>query len=244
MLVELTPTEFRLLHYLMVNAGQVVSKAQIRDRVWDYSFDGKVNMVEVYISYLRKKLDIQGPRSSERCVASGYCMRAPTGVDRSRRTPGRGHGSYDAPSAAPAAAGRDRRRRTAHLGRGDLQRPPFVSGDAGRSATRWGRLPGRSGPALDIGARSPGAGRPEGGIPPRPGIGQVDLEGRVPERRRVLRAAAARGPGLLVPPGTYGVLRSASGKVEAHLFFDYGGKAPSPPRIPAPLPGLGPADGR
>ena len=48
---------------------------------------------------------------------------------------------------------------------------------------------------------------------------------------------AARG--VLVPPGTYGVLRSTSGKVEAHLFFDYGGKAPSPPRLPASLPGSG-----
>ena len=78
-LVELTPTEFRLLHYLMVNAGQVVSKAQIRDRVWDYSFDGKVNMVEVYISYLRKKLDVHGPPLIRTVRGIGYCMRAPSG---------------------------------------------------------------------------------------------------------------------------------------------------------------------
>ena len=44
---------------------------------------------------------------------------------------------------------------------------------------------------------------------------------------------------MLVPPGTYGVLRNASGKVEAQLFFDYGGKTPSPPRIPTALPGSG-----
>ncbi len=51
----------------------------------------------------------------------------------------------------------------------------------------------------------------------------------------------ARGSarGVLVPPGTYGVLRNASGKVEARLFFDYGGKTPSPPRIPTALPGSG-----
>ena len=85
-LVELTPTEFRLLHYLMVNAGQVVSKAQIRDRVWDYSFDGKVNMVEVYVSYLRKKLDIHGPPLIRTVRGIGYCMRAPSGsVDRQPR---------------------------------------------------------------------------------------------------------------------------------------------------------------
>ena len=77
-LVELTPTEFRLLHYLMINAGQVVSKAQIRDHVWDYSFDGKVNMVEVYISYLRKKLDAHGPPLIRTVRGIGYCMRPAT----------------------------------------------------------------------------------------------------------------------------------------------------------------------
>jgi two-component system OmpR family response regulator len=73
--VELTPTEFRLLHYLMMNAGQVVSKSQIRDRVWDYSFDGKVNMVEVYVSYLRKKLDAHGPPLIRTVRGIGYSMR-------------------------------------------------------------------------------------------------------------------------------------------------------------------------
>jgi two-component system OmpR family response regulator len=74
--VELTPTEFRLLHYLMINAGHVVSKAQIRDWVWDYSFEGKVNMVEVYISYLRKKLDRSGPQMIRTVRGIGYCLRA------------------------------------------------------------------------------------------------------------------------------------------------------------------------
>lgn len=76
-LVNLTPTEFRLLHYLMLNAGQVVSKSQIRDRVWDYSFDGKVNMVEVYVSYLRKKLDVHGPPLIRTVRGVGYCIRGP-----------------------------------------------------------------------------------------------------------------------------------------------------------------------
>jgi len=75
--IALTPTEFRLLHYLMVNAGQVISKAQIRDRVWDYDFDGKVNMVEVYISYLRKKLDAHGPPLIRTVRGVGYSLRAP-----------------------------------------------------------------------------------------------------------------------------------------------------------------------
>jgi two-component system OmpR family response regulator len=75
--IDLTPTEFRLLQYLMVNAGQVISKSQIRDRVWDYSFDGKVNMVEVYISYLRKKLDAHGPPIIRTIRGVGYCLRLP-----------------------------------------------------------------------------------------------------------------------------------------------------------------------
>ncbi len=75
--VELTPTEFRLLHYLMVNAGQVVSKSQIRERVWESSVEGRVNMVEVYISYLRRKLDGLGPSMIRTVRGLGYCLREP-----------------------------------------------------------------------------------------------------------------------------------------------------------------------
>lgn len=89
--IELTPTEFRLLHFLMLNAGQVISKAQIRDRVWDYSFDGRVNMVEVYISYLRRKLDAHGPPVIRTVRGVGYSLRLPPGFNES---PG--------PSPAPA----------------------------------------------------------------------------------------------------------------------------------------------
>ena len=90
--IELTPTEFRLLHYLMVNAGQVISKSQIRDRVWDYSFDGKVNMVEVYVSYLRKKLDAHGPPLIRTVRGVGYALRVPpepTGPGEDGERPGR-----------------------------------------------------------------------------------------------------------------------------------------------------------
>jgi two-component system OmpR family response regulator len=55
--IEVTNTEFELLRYLMRNSDRVVSKAQILDRVWDYNFRGKSTVVELYISYLRKKLD-------------------------------------------------------------------------------------------------------------------------------------------------------------------------------------------
>jgi two-component system OmpR family response regulator len=56
-LVELSPTEFALLRYLMTNAGRVLSKTQIRDHVWEYSWGGDLNIVESYISYLRRKVD-------------------------------------------------------------------------------------------------------------------------------------------------------------------------------------------
>ena len=75
--IELTPTEFRLLHYLMLNEGQVVSKSQIRERVWESSAEGRVNMVEVYISYLRRKLDALGPSMIRTVRGLGYCLRKP-----------------------------------------------------------------------------------------------------------------------------------------------------------------------
>jgi len=55
--IQLTATEFELLRYLMRNPKRVLSKAQILDRVWNYDFDGQANVVELYISYLRKKID-------------------------------------------------------------------------------------------------------------------------------------------------------------------------------------------
>jgi two-component system OmpR family response regulator len=99
--VDLTPTEFRLLHYLMINAGQVVSKTQIRDRVWDYSFDGKVNMVEVYISYLRKKLDVWGPPLIRTVRGIGYCMH---GTALQRSVPDSTSPSPSSPGSPPTAA--------------------------------------------------------------------------------------------------------------------------------------------
>ncbi len=56
-LVDLTPTEFELLRFLMRNPRRVLSKAQILDRVWSYDFGGQAHVVELYISYLRKKID-------------------------------------------------------------------------------------------------------------------------------------------------------------------------------------------
>ncbi|GII86921.1 DNA-binding response regulator [Sphaerisporangium siamense] len=71
-LIHLSPTEFSLLRYLMINAGQVVSRAQILDRVWDYDFDGDSRIVESYISYLRRKIDASGPPLIHTLRGVGY----------------------------------------------------------------------------------------------------------------------------------------------------------------------------
>jgi len=82
--VELSPTEFKLLRYLMLNAGRVLSKSQILDHVWQYDWGGDANIVESYISYLRRKIDaLQGPDGkplpplihTKRGI--GYLLRAP-----------------------------------------------------------------------------------------------------------------------------------------------------------------------
>jgi len=73
--VALSPTEFRLLRYLLVNAGRVLSKAQILDHVWEYDFDGDASVVEVYMSYLRKKVDTGEPKLLHTVRGVGYTLR-------------------------------------------------------------------------------------------------------------------------------------------------------------------------
>ena len=58
--IELTATEFKLLRYLLLNARRVLSKDQILDHVWNYDFGGDANIVETYVSYLRRKVDAEG----------------------------------------------------------------------------------------------------------------------------------------------------------------------------------------
>jgi two-component system, OmpR family, response regulator len=74
-LINLSPTEFKLLRFLMTNAGRVLSKAQILDHVWQYDFDGDANVVETYVSYLRKKLDPYGPPILHTVRGVGYVLR-------------------------------------------------------------------------------------------------------------------------------------------------------------------------
>jgi two-component system OmpR family response regulator len=73
--VSLSPTEFKLLRYFMLNAGRVLSKAQILDHVWNYDFGGDANVVESYVSYLRRKLDTTEPRLIHTLRGVGYVLR-------------------------------------------------------------------------------------------------------------------------------------------------------------------------
>ncbi len=76
--LDLSPTEYRLLEYLMTNEGRVVSKGQILDRVWHYDFGGDVGVVEKFVSTLRRKVEPAGTESLIETVRGfGYCLRAP-----------------------------------------------------------------------------------------------------------------------------------------------------------------------
>ena len=76
-LLDLSPTEFALLRYLIINADRVVSKAQILDHVWQYDFRGDMGIVETYISYLRKKVDAFEPPLIHTVRGVGYRLRMP-----------------------------------------------------------------------------------------------------------------------------------------------------------------------
>ncbi|MCX7492584.1 response regulator transcription factor [Corynebacterium sp. P6129] len=76
-IVDLSPTEFNLLRYLMLNAEVVLSKAKILDNVWHYDFGGDGNVVESYISYLRRKIDTDAPHLIHTVRGVGYVLRTP-----------------------------------------------------------------------------------------------------------------------------------------------------------------------
>jgi two-component system OmpR family response regulator len=77
-LIELTATEFELLRFLMRNPRRVLSKAQILDRVWNYDFGGQAHVVELYISYLRKKIDAGGEPLIHTVRGVGYVLKPAT----------------------------------------------------------------------------------------------------------------------------------------------------------------------
>ncbi len=75
--ILLTATEFNLLWYLLINSRRVMSKSDILNAVWDYDFDGDPNIVETYISYLRKKVDCYDPPLVHTIRRVGYSLREP-----------------------------------------------------------------------------------------------------------------------------------------------------------------------
>ena len=76
-LIELTPTEYRLLRYLMLNPRRVLSRQQLLEHVWDYDFGGDARVLETYVSYLRRKLDEHGPPLIHTVRGVGYVLRLP-----------------------------------------------------------------------------------------------------------------------------------------------------------------------
>jgi two-component system, OmpR family, response regulator len=76
-MIELTATEFRLLRYLMLNPRRVLTRGQLLDHVWSYDFDGDARVLETYISYLRKKVDADGPPLLHTVRGVGYSLRLP-----------------------------------------------------------------------------------------------------------------------------------------------------------------------
>jgi two-component system OmpR family response regulator len=75
--IQLTATEFNLLRFFLLNPRRVLSKSQILDNVWHYDFGGDPNVVETYVSYLRKKLDKHGPPLIQTIRLVGYALREP-----------------------------------------------------------------------------------------------------------------------------------------------------------------------
>ena len=96
-LLDLSPTEFRLLRYLMLNPGRVLTRAQLLAHVWDYDFGGSSTVVSTYVAYLRRKLATAGPDLIHTQRAVGYSLRLPRS--------GGSNGQYPIPEpAGPAAA--------------------------------------------------------------------------------------------------------------------------------------------
>jgi two-component system OmpR family response regulator len=79
--VELTPTEYKLLHYLLSNARRVLTRDQILEQVWDYTFSSNASVLETYISYLRQKVDAHEPALIHTIRGVGYSLRLPSGSE-------------------------------------------------------------------------------------------------------------------------------------------------------------------
>jgi two-component system OmpR family response regulator len=77
--IELTATEYRLLRFLLLNPRRVLTRAQLLDHVWRYDFGGDARVLETYVSYLRKKIDADGPPLLHTVRGVGYALRLPRG---------------------------------------------------------------------------------------------------------------------------------------------------------------------
>jgi two-component system OmpR family response regulator len=75
--IELTATEYRLLRFFLLNPRRVLSRGQLLDNVWEYDFGGDGRVLETYVSYLRKKLDVHGPSLIHTVRGVGYALRLP-----------------------------------------------------------------------------------------------------------------------------------------------------------------------
>jgi len=102
--IHLTATEFELLRFFMRNPRRVLSKAQILDRVWNYDFGGQANVVELYVSYLRKKIDAGRPPMIHTMRGAGYVLRPAEPSEPSE--PGQDAGPRRDPVSTASATGR------------------------------------------------------------------------------------------------------------------------------------------
>jgi two-component system OmpR family response regulator len=73
--VHLSATEYKLMHYLLVNTGRILSRGQILDQVWSYDYEGDASVVDTYISYLRRKIDHVSPKLIQTVRGIGFCLR-------------------------------------------------------------------------------------------------------------------------------------------------------------------------
>ena len=101
-LIELSPTEFRLLAYLMRHQGRVLTRAQLLESVWGWDYAGQSQIVETYVSYLRRKLDPLGPPLIHTQRGVGYTLRAGGGqrLDEGQRAE-QGQAARGQPPAGP-----------------------------------------------------------------------------------------------------------------------------------------------
>ena len=208
--IELTATEYRLLRYLMLNPRRVLTRAQLLDHVWSYDFGGDARVLETYISYLRKKLDVDGPplaaHGARRRLRRCGCPGTERGV-AARATAGRDGG---------AGRGRTDRGGGRHL-RGAALVPAHARRPAGAVGAWCRSRPARLRRSRSLG-RSPRR---------QPAAGVRGPGGRAAQRRPRRSCRRARSASCSAP----------SGKDQRRGTFSYGGDAGAAPDAARAVPG-------